>query len=82
MSIWVVTIFFKIDNKIVDIRLKDLYDLETFELWYLNNFKNTLKITDINSITHYLNKNEIYHVVSGNGHWNSQKHVFEEDYTQ
>ena len=54
-------IYFK-NNSSLKIILKDKEDLCTFELWYLNAFKSTLKIIDKYNVVYYVNKNEITYI--------------------
>jgi hypothetical protein len=57
------TVFFKDGKNKVEILLNDLYVFETFELWYLNSIRGIHKIIACTGETHYINRDEILHVI-------------------
>jgi hypothetical protein len=59
----------------IDIILTDIYDLETFELWYMNNARQILKLQSADGLTHYIDRDEISHVASKKVFFDGEKYV-------
>jgi hypothetical protein len=59
----------------IDIILTDIYDLDTFELWYTNNTKKILRLKSATGETHYINREEITHVVSKKVHFDGKEYI-------
>jgi hypothetical protein len=70
-------IYFK-NSKYLEIIIDDMYNLQTFELWYMNNFKGVHKVESINKEIHYLKRDDILHVTCKQVFWDGQKCVKKE----